>query len=74
MSNGPLQRPSLGAFSYCGGQSGITHFCVDKLSKLQISLVCELTSPITLILMRRAGNSHSAEASETDSGHGPVTG
>ena len=57
-----------------GGQSVITHFCVDKLSELQISLVGELTSAITLILMRRAGNSNSAETSETDSGHGRVTG
>ena len=56
MSNGSVQRPSLGAFSYCGGQSSITHFGVDKLSELQISLVGELTSTITLILMRRAGN------------------
>ena len=52
----------------------ITYFCVDKLSELQISLVGELSSAITLILMRRAGNSHSAETSETDSGHGRVTG
>ena len=41
---------------------------------MQISLVGELSSAITLILMRRAGNSHSAETSETDSGHGRVTG
>ena len=61
---------SLAAFSCRGGQSVITHFCVDKLSELQISLVGELTSTITLILMRRAGNSHSAETLETDSGHG----
>ena len=47
---------------------------MDKLSELQISLVGELSSAITLILMRRAGNSHSAETSETDSGHGRVTG
>ena len=57
-----------------GGQSVITHFYVDKLSQLQISLVGELTLAITLILMRRAGNSHSAETSETDSGHRRVTG
>ena len=50
----------------------ITHFCVDKLSELQISLVGELTSAITLILMRRTGNSHSVETSETDSGDGRV--
>ena len=65
MSNDPLQSDSLAAFSCRGGQSVITHFCVDKLSELQISLVGELTLAITLILMRRAGNSHSAE---TDSG------
>ena len=53
----------LAAFSCRGGQSVITHFCVDKLSELQIYLVGELTSAITLILMRRAGNSHSAETS-----------
>ena len=29
-----------------GGQSVITHFCVDKLSKLQISLVGELSLAI----------------------------
>ena len=57
-----------------GGQSVITHFCVDKLSELQISLVGELSSAIALILMRRAGNSHSAETSETDSGSGRLTG
>ena len=74
MSNGSLQSYSLAAFSCRGGQSVITHFCVDKLSELQISLVGELTSALTLILMRRAGNSHSAETSETDSGHGRVTG
>ena len=56
------------------GQSAITHFCVDKLSELQISLVGELTSAITLILMRRAGNSYSAKTSGTDSGNGRVTG
>ena len=64
----------LAAFSCRGGQSVITYFCVDKLSELQISLVGELSSAITLILMRRAGNSHSAETSETDCGHGRVTG
>ena len=73
MSNGSLQSHSLAAFSCRGGQSVITHFCVDKLSELQISLVGELTSAITLILIF-AGNSHSAETSETDSGHGRVTG
>ena len=74
MSNGSLQSCSLAAFSCRGGQSVITHFCVDKLSELQISLVGELSLTITLILTRRAGNSHSAETSETDSGHGRVTG
>ena len=74
MSNGSLQSYSLAAFSCRGGQSVITHFCVDKLSELQISLVGELSLTITLILTRRAGNSHSAETSETDSGHGRVTG
>ena len=74
MSNSSLQSYSLAAFSCRGGQSVITHFCVDKLSELQISLVGELTSALTLILMRRAGNSHSAKTSETDSGHGRVTG
>ena len=74
MSNDSLQSHSLAAFSYRGGQSVITHFCVDKLSELQISLVGELTSAITLILMRHTGNSHSAETSETDFGHGRVTG
>ena len=69
MSNGSLQSYSLAAFSCRGGQSVITHFCVDKLSELQISLVGELTSAITLILMRRAANSHSVETSQTDSGH-----
>ena len=73
MSNGSLQSYSLAAFSCRGGQSVITHFCVDKLSELQISLVGELTSAITLILIF-AGNSHSAETSETDSGHGRMTG
>ena len=72
MSNGSLQSHSLAAFSCRGGQSIITHFCIDKLSELQITLVGELTSAITLILMRRAGNSHSAETSETDFGHGRV--
>ena len=74
MSNGSLQSYLLAAFSCRGGQSVITYFCVDKLSELQISLVGELSSAITLILMRRAGNSHSAETSKTDSGHGRVTG
>ena len=73
MSNGSLQSYSLAVFSCRGGQSVITHFCEDKLSELQISLVGELTSAITLILIF-AGNSHSAETSETDSGHGRVTG
>ena len=53
-----------------GVQLVITYLCVDKLSELQISLVGELSSAITLILMRRAGNSHSAETPKTDSGHG----
>ena len=74
MSNGSLQSHSLAAFSCRGGQSVITHFCVDKLSELQISLVGELTSAITLILMRRTRNSYSAETSGTDSGNGRVTG
>ena len=65
MSNGSLQSYSLAAFSCRGGQSVITHFCVDKLSELQISLFGELTSAITLILVWRAGNSHSFETSET---------
>ena len=56
-----------------GGQSVITYFFVDKLSELQISLVGELSSAITLILMRRAGNSHSAETSKINSSHGRVT-
>ena len=75
--SGSLQSHSLAAFSCREGQSVITHFLVDKLSELQISLVGELTSSctsgITLILIF-AGNSHSAETSETDSGHGRVTG
>ena len=74
ISKGSLQSRSLAAFSCRGGQSVITHFCVDKLRELQISLVGELTSAITLILMRRAGNSNSPETSETDSGHGRVIG
>ena len=74
MSNDSLPSHSLAAFSCRGGQSVIAHFCVDKLGELQISLVGELTSAITLTLMRRAGNSHSAETSETDSGYGRVTG
>ena len=57
-----------------GVQLVITYLCVDKLSELQISLVGELSSVITLILIRRAGNSHSAETSKTNSGHGRVTG
>ena len=57
-----------------GVQLVITYLCVDKLSELQISLVGELSSAITLILMRRAGNLHSAETSKTNSGHGRVTG
>ena len=71
------QRLITKSFAGCfarGGQSVVSHFCVDKLSELQISLVGELTSAITLILMSRSGNSHSAETSETDSGHGRVTG
>ena len=67
-----VTKSSLAAFSCPRGQSVITHFCVDKLSELQISLVGELTSASTLILMRRAGNSHSVETSETVSGHGRV--
>ena len=74
MSNGSLQSYLLAAFSCRGGQSVITYFCVDKLSELQISLVGELSSAITLFLVRCAGNSHSAETSKTDSGHGRVTG
>ena len=74
MSSGSLQSYSLATFSCRGGQSVITHFCADKLSRLQISLVGELTSAITVILMRHAGNSHSVETSETDSGHGRVAG
>ena len=74
MRSGSLQSRPLAAFSCRGGQSVITHFCVDKLSELQISLVGELTSAITLILMRRAANSNSPETSETDSGHGRVIG
>ena len=55
-----------------GVQLVITYLCADKLSELQISLVGELSSVITLILIRRAGNSHSAETSKTNSGHGCV--
>ena len=74
MSNGSLQSHSLAVLSLaCGGQLVITYFCVDKLSESPISVVGELSSVITLILMRRAGNSHSAETSETDSGHGRMT-
>ena len=69
-----IKKSSLAAFSCRGGQSVITHFCVDKLSELQISLVGEPTLAITLILMRRAANSNSAETSETDFGQGRVTG
>ena len=47
-----------------GGQSVVSHFCVDKLRELQISFVGELTSAITLILMRRAGNSHSGRLAD----------
>ena len=62
-------------FSLANGvQLVITYLCVDKLSELQISLVGDVSSVITLILMRRAGNSHSAETSKTNSGHGRVTG
>ena len=57
-----------------GVQLVITYLCIDKLSELQISLVGDVSSVITLILMRRAGNSHSAETSKTNSGHGRVTG
>ena len=57
-----------------GVQLVITYLCVDKLSELQISLVGELSSAITLILMRRVGNSHSVETSKTASGQGHVTG
>ena len=57
-----------------GVQLVITYLCVDKLSELQISLVGDVSSVITLILMRRAGNSHSAETSKTNSGHGWATG
>ena len=74
MSNGSLQSHSLAAFSCPWRAVSHHHFYVDKLSELQISLVGELTLAITLILMRRAGNSHSAETSETDSGHRRVTG
>ena len=74
ISNGSLQSHSLAAFSCRGGQSVIIHFCIDKLSELQIPLVGKLTSAFTSILMRRAGNSPSAKTSETDSGHGRLTG
>ena len=75
MSNGSLQSHSLAVLSLaCGGQLVITYFRVDKLSESQISVVGELCSVITLILMRRAANSQSAETSETDPGHGRVTG
>ena len=37
-----------------GVQLVITYLCIDKLSELQISLVGELSSVITLILIRRA--------------------
>ena len=52
-----------------GSQSSLT-----SVDELQISLVGELSSAIILILMRRAGNSHSVETSETDSGQGRVAG
>ena len=75
MSKGSLQRHSRWLLSLARGvQLVITYLCVDKFSELQISLVGELSSAITLIWMRRAGNSHSAETSKTDSGHGRVTG
>ena len=74
MSNGLLQSYSLATYPCHGGQSVITLFCVDKLSGLQISLVGELTSATTVILMRHTGNSHSVETSETDRGHGRVAG
>ena len=73
MSKGSLQRHSRWLLSLARGvQLVITYLRVDKFSELQVSLVGELKSAITLILMRRAGNSHSAETSETDSGHGRV--
>ena len=74
MSNGSLQSHSLLVSLARGVQLVTTYFCVDKLRELQISLVGELSSAITLILMRRAGNSHSAETSKTDSSHGRLTG
>ena len=49
MSNGSLQSYSLAAFSCCGVQSVIIHFCVDKLSELQISIVGEITSAIAFV-------------------------
>ena len=58
MSNGSLQSYLLAAFSCRGGQSVITYFCVDKFSELQISLIGEVTSAITLIVMRRARGIH----------------
>ena len=74
MSNGSLQSLHwLLSLAMEGSQSSLTS-SVDKLSELQISLVGELTSAMTLILMRHTGNSHSAETSETDFGHGRVTG
>ena len=56
MSNGSLQSDSRWLLSLArGGQSVIIHFCVDKLSELQISLVGELSSSMTLTLMRVQG-------------------
>ena len=74
MSNGSLQSHSLAALSCRRGQSVITHFCVDKLSELQISLVGELTSAIFTDFDDTRGNSHSVETSETDSGRWRVAG
>ena len=74
MSNGSFQFFHWLLSLANGVQLVITYLCVDKLSELQISLVGELSSAIRLILMRRAGNSHSAETSKTNSGHGHVTG
>ena len=69
MTNGSLQSHSLAALS-CPWRAVSHHFSVDKLSELQISLVGELSSPITLIFDEMCGELHSAETSETDSGHG----
>ena len=41
-----------------GGQSVINYFCVDMLSELQISFVGELSSAITLILIRDVREIH----------------